>query len=119
MGTHQKRQWRDNDTIDHSIGWQGQIRMQINDKTPWDSHDFKVKMLDWSATRGSRLAYSCRRCGRVFCRFSIANQEAWAVDGEGRALETLVSKRWLSEQCPPLTNLQDDEDRKRLREPMQ
>jgi len=91
--------------------------MQVNDKTPWDSHDFKVKMLDWSATRGSRLACTCRRCGRVFCRFSIGNQEAWAVDGQGRALETEVSTRWLSEQCPPLSNPHDDEDRKRLRVP--
>jgi hypothetical protein len=36
----------------------GRIPMQMNDKTPWHSHDLKVKMLDWSATRGSRLAYS-------------------------------------------------------------
>jgi hypothetical protein len=119
MGAHQKRRWRDNHTIDNATGSHGQIRMQVNEKTPWDSHDFKVKMLDWSATRGSRLAYSCRRCGRVFCRFSIANQETWAVDGQARALETVVSKRWLSEQCPHLTSIHDDEDRKRLREPIQ
>ena len=119
MGARQRGRRQDDQTIDHATGSQGQIRMQVNEKTPWDSHYFKVKMLDWSATRGSRLAYSCRRCGRVFCRFSIANQEAWAVDGEGRALETLVSRRWLSEQCPHLTSIHDDEDRKRLREPMQ
>src|SRR5215472_2884392 len=119
MGAHQKKGWRDNHSIDNATGSQGQIRMQVNEKTPWDSHDFKVKMLDWSATRGSRLAYSCRRCGRVFCRFSIANQETWAVDEQGRALETVVSRRWLSERCPPLMNIQDVEDRKRLREPMQ
>ena len=97
----------------------GSIRMQMNDNTPWGSHDFKVKMLDWSAARGSRLAYSCRRCGRVFCRFSIAHQEAWAVDGQGRALDPVVSQRWLSEQCPPSADINDDEDRKRLREPAQ
>ena len=32
----------------------------------WEAHDFGVKMLDWSAARGSRLAYTGRRCGRKF-----------------------------------------------------
>jgi hypothetical protein len=80
----------------------------------WKTHDFVVKMLDWSAVRGSRLAYACRRCGRRFCLFSAASREAWAVDGTGRALEGVVSDRWLSDECPRLFNAKDDEDRKRL-----
>lgn len=83
----------------------------------WETHDFTVKMLDWSAARGSRLAYTCRKCGRKFCHFSILSQTAWAVDREGRALEGLVSDRWLSEGCPgPTAN--DDEDRRRLSRPV-
>lgn len=80
----------------------------------WNTHDFKVKMLDWSAARGSRLAYTCRRCGRKFSHFTILGREAWAIDGEGRALDSVVSNRWLSEECPRLFNAKDDEDRKQL-----
>jgi hypothetical protein len=83
----------------------------------WDTHDFKVKMLDWSATRGSRLAHTCRRCGRGFCRFTLLTHGVWAIDGEGRALENSVSSRWLSEACPRVTGENDEKDRKRLREP--
>src|SRR5215469_10907252 len=28
-------------------------------ENPWDTHDFAIRMLDWSATRGSRLAHTC------------------------------------------------------------
>jgi hypothetical protein len=84
----------------------------------WETHDFAVKMLDWSAARGSRLAYSCRRCGRNFCHFSAASRDMWAVDGAGRALEGVVSNRWLSEKCPRLSSVKDDEDRKRLSKPI-
>jgi hypothetical protein len=83
-------------------------------KKPWATHDFKVKMLDWSAARGSRLAYTCRFCGRRFCCFTIQNHGAWATDGDGRALESTVSQRWLSEHCPRAFSASDDEDRKRL-----
>ena len=83
-------------------------------KKHWETHDFKVKMLDWSAARGSRLAFRCRKCGRKFCHFTILSQTAWAVDGDGRALEGVVSDRWLSEECPRSFSAQDDEDRKRL-----
>lgn len=82
--------------------------------TNWGTHDFAVKMLDWSAARGSRLSYKCRRCGRNFCQFSAASNGTWAVDAEGRALEATVSRQWLSEACPRLTTSKDDEDRKRL-----
>jgi hypothetical protein len=80
----------------------------------WSTHDFTVKMLDWSATRGSRLAYSCRRCGRKFCLFSLVSRDAWAIDGEGRPLEGMVSNRWLAEQCPRSFSASDEEDRKQL-----
>ncbi len=89
--------------------------MQGMGKHPWETHDFKVKMLDWSAARGSRLAHTCRLCGRNFCQFTVLNQGRWAVDGEGRALENAVSDRWLSEDCPRFHDAKDDEDRKRLR----
>src|SRR5260370_42416356 len=85
--------------------------LELIDK-PWDTHDFKVKMLDWTAARGSRLAFTCRHCGRKFCHFTILHQGAWAVDGEGRPLESAVSNRWLSEKGPRLLNDRDDEDRK-------
>jgi hypothetical protein len=84
---------------------------------PWNSHDFKVKMLDWSAARGSRLIFACRMCGRKFCHFTLHDQEAWAVDGEGRALESIISNRWLKESCPRLMNDKDEDDRKRLSKP--
>jgi len=81
----------------------------------WDTHDFAVKMLDWSAARGSRLAYKCRRCGRRFCQFTLHDQRIWAVDGENRALDNMVSDHWLSEQCPRLFRPADEDDRRRLR----
>ena len=80
----------------------------------WDSHDFKVKMLDWSAARGSRLAFRCRNCGRTFCRFTTLDQGIWTVDGEGRTLELAVTDRWLAEECPHLEVTSDAEDRKKL-----
>lgn len=83
----------------------------------WDTHDFKVKMLDWSAARGSRLAHSCRRCGRRFCRFALLSFGVWAIDSEGRALENAVTDRWLAEACPRVSDEKDDKDRKRLRDP--
>lgn len=82
----------------------------------WDTHDFKVKMLDWSPARGSRLAHTCRRCGRGFCRFTVLDHGVWAIDGEGRALQASVTSQWLSEACPRATVEQDDKDRKRLRD---
>lgn len=80
----------------------------------WETHDFTVKMLDWSAARGSRLAYSCRRCGRKFCLFSLVSRAAWAIDGEGRQLDSMISNRWLAEACPRSFSARDDEDRKQL-----
>ena len=80
----------------------------------WATHDFAVKMLAWSAVRESTLEYRCRGCGRNFHQFSSASRDVWAVDAEGRALEGIVSDRWLSDKCPRLFSVKDDEDRKRL-----
>jgi hypothetical protein len=80
----------------------------------WETHDFAVKMIAWSATRGSTLQYRCRRCGRSFHQFTTTSRDIWAVDGEGRALERIVSDRWLSDECPRLFSAKDEEDRKRL-----
>jgi hypothetical protein len=82
----------------------------------WNTHDFKVKMLDWSVARGSRLAHTCRRCGRAFCRFTLLTYGVWAIDGDGHALEDAVTNQWLSEACPRVSNENDDRDRKRLRD---
>lgn len=84
------------------------------EQSSWDSHDFRVKMLDWSAARGSRLAFYCRRCGRSFCSFTILRRGAWAVDREGRGLEDAVSERWMREKCPRVFGVKDDGDRMRL-----
>ncbi len=84
----------------------------------WKTHDFKVKMLDWSAARGSRLVYTCRLCGRAFCSFTLRNNGAWATDGIGRPLENAVSSRWLSEKCPRNFSPNDNDDRKRLSKPV-
>jgi len=90
--------------------------MQTIERSSWATHDFKVKMLEWSAFRGSRLGYTCRRCGRAFCQFTVLNQGTWAVDGEGRALEGAVTDRWLSEDCPRHHSPADHDDRKRRRD---
>jgi hypothetical protein len=92
--------------------------MQLKERSSWGTHDFKVKMLDWSAFHGSRLGDTCRRCGRKFCHFTVLKQGTWAVDGESRALENAVTGRWLSQDCPRYQSAADDEDRKRLREPV-
>ncbi len=84
----------------------------------WNTHDFKVKMLDWSAARGSQLAHTCRRCGRRFIRFTAVTHGAWAIDGENRALDNTVSSQWLSQACPRVANATDDGDRKHLRDPV-
>lgn len=83
----------------------------------WDTHDFTVRMLDWSPVKGSKLVYRCRRCGRNFHNFSAESRNVWAVDEDGRALENAISDRWLSENCPRLLNVKDDEDRRRLYKP--
>jgi hypothetical protein len=48
---------------------------------------------------------------------SVLSHGVWTIDGEGRTLETAVSNQWLSEDCPRVTNENDDKNRKRLRDP--
>jgi hypothetical protein len=49
----------------------------------WATNDFRVKMLDWIPARGSRLAHTCRRCGRSFTVASrLSLTEYRAIDGE-------------------------------------
>jgi len=91
-------------------------QMQFIERPSWETHDFKVKMLDWSAARGSRLRFSCRLCARDFCHFTTVNHGRWAVDNQGRPLENAVSVRWLADSCPRIFVANDDEDRKRLRD---
>ena len=74
-------------------------------------------MLAWSEAQGSTLEYKCRRCGRSFRQFTAARRGTWAVDGEGRALESGVGDRWLSDECPLLFDGKDEDDRKRLSKP--
>jgi hypothetical protein len=81
----------------------------------WNTHDFAVKMLDWSAVRGFWRAHICRRCDRAFCPFALLSHGVWATDGEGRPLENSVTNRWLSEACFRIISENDDKDRKRLR----
>ena len=88
--------------------------MPALEQTAWNTHDFRTKMLDWSAARGSRLAFSCRFCGRVFYSFTILRGGPWAVDAKGRYLEDAVTDRWLLEKCPRTFGPQDEEDRLRL-----
>lgn len=88
--------------------------MQLNQRSSWGTHDFKVKMLDWSTFQGSRLGYTCRRCSRKFYHFTVLKQGTGAVDGESRALENAVTDRWLSQECPRHQSPTDYEDRKRL-----
>jgi len=90
--------------------------MHSTERSSWVTHDFKVKMLEWSAFRGSHLAHTCRRCGRACRLFTLLRQGTWAVDGEGCALEDAVTDRWLSEDCPRHYSASDHEDRKRRRD---
>jgi hypothetical protein len=41
------------------------------------------------------------------------DQGSWAVDADGRALESRVTDRWLSEECPRVFNASDENDRQR------
>ena len=49
--------------------------------------------------------------------FHRSQPRGMGIDGEGRTLETAVSNQWLSEDCPRVTNENDDKNRKRLRDP--
>ncbi len=91
--------------------------MAIRVKSPWGTHDFKVKTLEGATggAGGSRLGFTCRKCDRQFSQTPL-NRRTWAINEAGMALESAVTDRWLSEVCPRLPAV-TDEDRKRLRSP--
>ncbi|MGH7933599.1 MAG: hypothetical protein ACREQN_10590 [Candidatus Binataceae bacterium] len=90
--------------------------MTIEARSPWDTHDFKAKTLEGSASgaSGSRLGFTCRSCGRKF-NHTLGNRRTWAVNNEGVALDDAVTTRWLAENCLRYPAATDDDDRKRLR----
>lgn len=89
--------------------------MQIVKKSPWESHDWKVKTIDSVMSGGgSRLGFTCRSCERKFS-YTTANNRAWAVDNAGVALTDEISSRWLAEPCLRRPGVADDEDRGHLK----
>jgi hypothetical protein len=87
------------------------------DKTPWESHDWKVKTLESvSAGGGSRLAFTCRGCERKFT-YTTANNRAWATSGDGTALADEITTRWLAQSCPGRPEEGDNKDRQAFKYP--
>ena len=86
------------------------MRMTQN-KTPWESHDWKVKTLESpSAGGGSKLAFTCRACERRFS-YTTANNRAWATGEDGTALADEITTRWLAQACPRRPGEHDYNDR--------
>ena len=75
---------------------------------PLASHDFERL-----ETEGF-VHFSCRRCSREF-RCDTQRIAAWAVNGDGKALEDRISQRWLGEACPGTPQTRDPSDRARLK----
>jgi len=79
---------------------------------PWRTHDWKVRTIESiAAGGGSRLAFTCRSCGRIFNQTTI-NSRTWAVDAGGVALSDTVTNRWLAESCSRKPSDGDEDDRK-------
>ena len=79
---------------------------------PWRTHDWKVRTIESIAPGGgSRLAFTCRSCGRIFNQTTI-NSRTWAVDAGGVALSDTVTNRWLAESCTRKPSDGDEDDRK-------
>jgi hypothetical protein len=93
-----------------------ETQARIEEKPPWDSHEFRVKTLDTTAAGagGARLGFSCRNCGRKFAQ-TPATRRTWAVNDAGLALDDAVTDRWLDENCLRHPGATDDDDRKLLR----
>src|SRR5260370_38554902 len=69
--------------------------------TPWRTHDWKVRTIESIAPGGgSRLAFPCRGCGRIFNQTTI-HSRTWAVDTGGVALTDSVANRWTRGGCLP------------------
>ena len=92
------------------------MQARIDEKPPWDSHEFRVKTLDGTAAGagGARLGFSCRNCGRKFAQ-TPATRRTWAVNDAGLALDDAVTDRWLDQNCLRHPGATDDDDRKLLR----
>jgi hypothetical protein len=95
---------------------QSETQARIDERPPWESHEFRVKTLDGSAAGagGARLGFSCRNCGRKFAQ-TPATRRTWAVNDAGLALDDAVTDRWLDENCLRHPGATDDDDRKLLR----
>jgi len=95
---------------------QSETQARIDERPPWESHEFRVKTLDGSAAGagGARLGFSCRNCGRKFAQ-TPATRRTWAVNDAGLALDDAVTDRWLDENCLRHPGATDDDDRKPLR----
>jgi transposase-like protein len=95
----------------------GEEMLTDRDKTPWDSHDWKVKTLESLTTGGgSRLGFTCRSCQRKFS-YTTTNHRAWAVNDDGKTLSDDITSRWLSERCLRRPAETDNEDRQHLKYP--
>lgn len=89
----------------------------VSNRTPWDSHDWKIKSLEsLAAGGGSRLGFTCRSCDRKFV-YTTANHRTWAVNNEGTSLTDEISSRWISEHCPGHASETDAEDRLHIKHP--
>ena len=85
----------------------------LQNKTPWESHDWKVKTVEsLSAGGGSKLAFTCRSCERKF-NHTTANNRAWATSADETALADDVTTRWLTEDpesAGPMMTVQEVAD---------
>jgi hypothetical protein len=89
--------------------------MRVEELEPWRTHDWKVRTVESiAAGGGSRLAFTCRSCGRIFNQTTI-NSRTWAVDAGGVALAESVTTRWLAESCLRRPPDGDVEDRKQFK----
>ena len=87
----------------------------LQNKTPWESHDWKVKTVEsLTAGGGSKLAFTCRACERKFTH-TTANNRAWATSADGTALADDVTTRWLAEPCPRRPGEPDQKDRLKVK----
>jgi hypothetical protein len=87
----------------------------LQNKTPWESHDWKVKTVEsLNAGGGSKLAFTCRACERKFTH-TTANNRAWATSADGTALADEVTTRWLTEPCPRRPGDHDHKDRLKVK----
>src|SRR5260370_38655325 len=83
--------------------------------TPWRTHDWKVRTIESIAPGGgSRLAFTCRSCGRIFNQTTI-NSRTWAVDAVGVALSDNVTTRWLAGSFLRKPADADENDRKQFK----